>query len=132
MPDQVGDLPVADAEMMCHTGDAAQRIVGVGTGCIDLANDRMFGAGKTGQCRHRRPNTVTAPVTAHRVKGTRRIRKPQFGCLGEQFDDVVEAPVVDGGGVDVDEISQRQTVRHGEDHRAQRPARLLARMASRH
>ena len=44
VPHQVGDLAVAEGPMVCHTGDAAQRIVGVRAGGIHLADDRVLRA----------------------------------------------------------------------------------------
>ena len=46
VPDQVGDLIGVDAEMMCDAGDSAQCIVGVRAWRVDLADDRVLGAGK--------------------------------------------------------------------------------------
>jgi hypothetical protein len=37
----------------------------------------------------------------------------QFGCLGEQFDHVVEATVVDGSRIQMHQIGQCQAVRDG-------------------
>ena len=44
MPDQVGDFAVGEAPMVCHTGDAAQRIIGVRAGGIHIADDRVLRA----------------------------------------------------------------------------------------
>jgi hypothetical protein len=46
VPDQVGDLFVVDAEMVRDAGDSAQRVVGVRAWRVDLADDRVLGAGK--------------------------------------------------------------------------------------
>lgn len=132
MPDQVGRLIVAHAEVVCDAGDAAQRVVGVRTGRVDLAHDRVLGARNARQRRHGRVDTVTALVATDGVKRSRWVRQPQFGCLGEQFDDIAEAAVVDGRGVEMNKVGQRQPVRDGKRHAAQLPPSLLARMASRH
>jgi hypothetical protein len=68
MPDQVGQLVAADTEMMCDTGDSAQRIVGIASGSEDLADDRVLRPSEASQCRHRQPNAVTAAVRADGVE----------------------------------------------------------------
>lgn len=64
------------------------------------------------------------PIGLERLRGT---GEAEFRCVGEQFGDVVEASVVDGGRVEVDEIGEGEPVRNGELH----PAPLLRLMSSR-
>jgi hypothetical protein len=56
------------AEVVCDAGDAAKGVVVVGAGGVDLADDRMLGAGEPGQCRHRRSHPVAPAAAAHGVK----------------------------------------------------------------
>jgi hypothetical protein len=83
MPDEVGDLLVGDAEVVCDASDSAQRIVRVRAGGIDLADDRVLGAREAGQCRHRGAHAVAATVLTDRIERPRGVRQPQFGCLAE-------------------------------------------------
>ncbi|OBA92152.1 hypothetical protein A5662_21465 [Mycobacteriaceae bacterium 1482268.1] len=73
VPEQIGE-PVAGAEMVCDAGDPAQRVVCVRAGGVDLADDRVLGAGEARQRRHCRADTVAALVVADRVKRPRRVR----------------------------------------------------------
>jgi hypothetical protein len=83
MPYQIGDLVVGDAPMVRDAGDAAQRIVGVRPGRVHLADDRVLCARDTCQRGHRRSHAVAAPAVADGIKGPRRVRQPQFCCVGE-------------------------------------------------
>jgi hypothetical protein len=60
--------------MVCDAGDSTERVVGVGTGSVDLADDRVFGSRDTRQRRHRRHHAVTAGVPPNRIERPRRIR----------------------------------------------------------
>lgn len=68
MPYQVACLLTADAEVVCKAGDSPQCVVGVRAGGVDLAEDRVFGAGEAGERRHRGPDTVAALVVADRIQ----------------------------------------------------------------
>ena len=74
MPDQVGDLVLADAPMVRDAGDAAQRVVGVRPGRVHLADDRVLGAGNSCQRGHRRADAVAAPAVADRFEGPGWVR----------------------------------------------------------
>ena len=124
MPDQVRDSPasgrcpqfIGEAPMMGDTGNAAQRVIGVRSGGVDLADDRVFGAVDSGKRAQRRAHAVVAPVPVDGLKESRRVGQPQFGGLGEQFDDLAESAVIDRGGVDVYQVGQRQPVRDAQVH----------------
>jgi hypothetical protein len=62
--------------MMCDASDPAQCVVGVGAGGIDLADDRVLGAGDSRQRRHCRAEAVATTVVADGVERPRRIRQP--------------------------------------------------------
>jgi hypothetical protein len=64
MPDQVGDLILGNRPVMCDARDPAQRIVGVFTGCVHLADDRVFGAVDGGKNGHRGADAITSVVLA--------------------------------------------------------------------
>ncbi len=64
MPDQVGDLIVGDSPVMCDARDPAQRVVGVVTGRIHLADDRVLGAVDGGKSGHRGADAVPSVVPA--------------------------------------------------------------------
>jgi hypothetical protein len=83
MPDQIGDVVIADAPVMRDTGDAAQRVVGFRASGIYLADDGVFGAGDAAQRSHRRPDTITAAVVDDGLERSRRVGQSQFGCIGE-------------------------------------------------
>ena len=83
MPDQVGDLVIADAPMVRDTGDATQRVVGVRSGGVHLADDRVLGARNSCQRGHRRADAVAAPAVVDGFEGPWWVWKPQFGCVGE-------------------------------------------------
>jgi hypothetical protein len=83
VPHQIGDLAVVKAPVVRHTGDAAKRVVGIGARRIHLADDRVLGSGDTRQGGHRRAHAVPALAVAHRLERSRRVRKPEFGCVGE-------------------------------------------------
>ena len=83
MPDQVADLIVTDAPMMGDAGDAAQCVVRARPWGIHLADDRVFGAGDACKSGHRGADAVAAPAVADGIEGARRVRQPQFGCIGE-------------------------------------------------
>src|SRR5215212_3878138 len=74
VPDQIRGAVVGDAEVMCDAGDSAQRIVEVYPRGVDLADDRVFGSGQAGQCRHRRADAVATAVFEHRIERPRRVR----------------------------------------------------------
>ena len=59
---------------------------------------------------HRGADAVAAVQHPNRVQCARWIGEVQFGCLGEQFDDVVEAAVVDGSRVQMHQVGHRQAV----------------------
>jgi hypothetical protein len=54
--------------MMCDAGNSTQRIVGIASDSEDLADYRVLRPSEAGQCRHRRPNAVTAAVGADGVE----------------------------------------------------------------
>jgi hypothetical protein len=83
MPDQVGDLLARDGPMVGDARDSAQRVVGILTGGVHLADDRVFGSVHAGQGGHRSAHTIMPMVGAHRLERTRRIRQPQFCCRTE-------------------------------------------------
>jgi hypothetical protein len=96
MPHQVGDLIVGDRPVMRNAGDPSQRIVDAAACGIHLADDRVLCAGDGGQRRHRGADTVAAMVGPHRLQRPGWIRQSQFRCVGEQFDHIIESPVIDG------------------------------------
>jgi hypothetical protein len=107
MPDQIGDLISCNGPVVRDAGDPAQRVVGTLTGRVHLADDRVLGAGDLGwvrQARHRRPDTVAAMMAAYGLQRARWLRKSQFGCVREQFDHVIETPVIDGRCVEMNQI----------------------------
>jgi hypothetical protein len=53
VPDEIGDLIACDRPVMSDARDAAQRVVGIVTRGIHLADDRVLGAGHPRQRRHR-------------------------------------------------------------------------------
>jgi hypothetical protein len=75
VPDEVRRLGTAHTEMMCDARDPAQCVVGVGAGGIDLADDRMLGAGDFRQRCHCRADTVATLMVADGLKRPRRIRQ---------------------------------------------------------
>jgi hypothetical protein len=130
VPHQIGHAVAGDRPVVRDAGDATQRVVGVVALRIHLADDRVFGAVHRRQRGHRRAYAVAPVLPAYRLERPRWVGQPQFGCLGEQFEHVVEASVVDRRCVQVDEVGERQPVGRGEDHSGGRP--LLSRMALRH
>jgi hypothetical protein len=97
--------------MMRDTSDPAQRVVGALARGVHLADDRMFCAGHRGQRRHRGADTVAAVMDTYRLQRARRIWQPQFGYGREQFEHVVEAPIVDGRRIEMNQVGDRQPVR---------------------
>jgi len=102
--------------MVSDAGDAAQRVVRFGALGIHLADDRVFGTVDGGERRHRSRDAVATAMYGDGIECTRRVGESQFRCLGEQFDDVVESTVIDCGGVQVDEIGQREPVGGRQRH----------------
>jgi hypothetical protein len=68
VPDQVGQLIVGDAEMMCDTSNSAQRIVDIASDSEDLADYRVLRPREACQSRHCRPDAVSAAVHADGVE----------------------------------------------------------------
>ena len=130
VPDQVGQLAAARRPVVGDAGDAAQRVVGLGAGGVHLTDDRVFGPFDGRQGVHRGTHTGSAELHAYRSQFTRRVGKAQFGCLGEQFDDVVESSVVNGGRVEVNQVGQRQPVRYRDRGLAGHARPLLRRMSN--
>jgi hypothetical protein len=60
--------------MVCDAGDSTQRIVGIGTGSVDLADDRMFRPCEARQRRHRRHDPVAAAMLQDRIEKSGWIR----------------------------------------------------------
>jgi hypothetical protein len=115
-------------------GDPAQSVVGTLTRRVHLTDDRMLGASdlrRVRQARHGRPDTVSAMVAAYRLQRAGWIRKPQFGCVREQFDHVIETTVIDGRCVEMHQVGKREPVGSGQAHGSGgRP--LLSRISIRH
>lgn len=76
----------------------------------------MLGACDACEFAQRGPDPVATTVHADRVEPAGRSGEAQFGCVGEQSEHIVEAPVVDGGGVQVDEVGHRKPVADVELH----------------
>jgi hypothetical protein len=76
VPHQVGGAVVGDAEMVCDAGDAAQRVVPVGSRRVHLADDRVLGSRQSGQRAHRGPDAVAATERAHRLERSGWIGEP--------------------------------------------------------
>ena len=131
MPHQIGRGIAGHRPVVGHACDPAQRVVAVIAPGVHLADDRVLGAGHPGQRRQRSAHPVAAVVAAHRVQRFWRVRDSQFGCLGEQFDDVVEPAVVHRRGVEMHQITDRQPVGDVEAHGAGGWP-LLLRMSRRH
>jgi hypothetical protein len=127
VPDEIGHLITRPRPVVRDGRDPSQCVVGLGHVGVHLADDRVFGA-LDHQRRHGGADAVAAAQRPHRLKRARWIRQAQLGCLGEQFDHVVESAVVDGGRVQVNQIGQCQTVRGRQGHGNP----LLRRMSSRH
>jgi len=68
VPGQVGHVIAVDGEMVCDTGDSAERIVGVASRSEDLADYRVLCPRNARQRRHRRPDAVVAAVDADGVE----------------------------------------------------------------
>jgi hypothetical protein len=81
--------------MVGDAGDAAQGVVRVVPGGIHLADDGVFGPVDGGERGHRGADTVTSVVVSHRLERPGWVGQPQFRCVGEQFDHIVESTVVD-------------------------------------
>lgn len=98
--------------------DPAERVVPIGVCGVHLAHDAVLGAFDVVECGHRGPHSGAAPVHPLRPQDFRWVRQPQFRCVGEQLGDVIEATVVDGGGVEVNQIGEGEPVsgwqRHGD------------------
>jgi hypothetical protein len=120
MPHEIGDSSLAgavgDRPVVGDAGYPAQRVVRLVAWGVDLADDRVLGAGHRGERGHGGPHTVAAVVAAHRLQRARRVGQAQFGCLSEQFGDVVESAVVNGRGVQVHQVGHGQPVGGGELH----------------
>jgi hypothetical protein len=69
--------------MVRDAGDATEGVVGVVARGVHLADDRVFGPGNGGERGHRGVDAVAPMVSANRLQRSRRIRQPQFCCLGE-------------------------------------------------
>jgi hypothetical protein len=102
--------------MVRDTGDAAQRVVGFGLCGVHLADELVLGPLNVRQRSHRGAHPCPAAVDTHRSELSRRIRQPQFRCVGEQFDDVFETSVVDGRPVQMDQVGERQPVGDRDPH----------------
>jgi hypothetical protein len=127
VPDEIGH-PITRPRPVVRDGrDPSQCVIGLGHVGVHLADDRVFGA-LDHQGRHGGADAVAAAQRPHRLKRSWRIGQAQFGCLGEQFDHVVESAVVNGGRVEVNQIGQCQTVGGRQGHGNP----LLRRMSSRH
>lgn len=116
VPHHVGGGFPGDGPMVGHAGDPAQRVVGIVTAGVHLADDRMLGPRHGGKSRQCRADAVAAMVAAYRIQRSRRVGHAQFRCLGEEFDHIGEPAVIHGGGVEVHEITDREPVRHIETH----------------
>jgi hypothetical protein len=73
MPDQIGDLIAGDGPVVGDTGDPPERVVALIARCVDLADDRVFGAINRGECGHRGADTVTPVVPADRFERSGRV-----------------------------------------------------------
>jgi len=127
VPDQIVHLITRPGPVVGDGRDAAERIVGLGHVRVHLADDRVLGA-LHHQGGHGGADAGAALQHAYRLERSRWIGQAQFGCLGEQFHDVVETAVIDRGGVEVNQVRQRQTIGGGQGHGNP----LLRRMSSRH
>jgi hypothetical protein len=132
VPHQIAVLPVGDGPVVRNAGDAAERVIALVAGSVDLADNRVFGSGDGGQRRHRGAHTVTSVMAAHRLQRPWRVGQPQFRSLGEQFEYIIEAPVVDRRGIQVNQVAERQPVERGQAHGVHGCPMLLRRMISRH
>src|SRR4051794_25851561 len=68
MQDEIVRLSVDDAEVVCDASDSAQRVTGIRAWCIHLADDRVLGARKAGQGRHRAAYTLASAVREDRIE----------------------------------------------------------------
>jgi len=116
VPHQVGDLAVASRPVVRDARDAAKGVVRFGLRGVHLADELMLGPFDGHQRSHCGAHPGLASVHPHRSELVRRIWDAQFRCIGEQFDDVAEAAVVDGRRVQVDEIGEGQPVGERELH----------------
>jgi hypothetical protein len=117
--------------VMGHAGDPAQRVAGVVAGGVHLADDRVLGPGDRLERRQRFTHTRATAMDTHRLERPRRVGKPQFCSLGEQFGHIGETAVVDCRGVQMHQVGEREPVGHREGHGSGgRP--LLIRMSRRH
>lgn len=98
VPDKIGHLFGATRPVMGDGRDPAERIARYRTLGVHLANDRVLGPSDDERL-HRGADAVSAMQHPNRVQDARRIGQMQFGCLREQFDDVVEAAIIDGGRI---------------------------------
>jgi hypothetical protein len=71
MPDEIAGLPVGDGPVVRNTRDAAERVVGIVSRCVHLADDRVFGPGDGGKRSHGGTDTVAAMVVADRLQRSR-------------------------------------------------------------
>ena len=115
MPDEIGHLVGVTRPMVGHGGDPAKRVTRFRSRRVHLADDRVLGTIDY-QRRHRCTDAVTAVQHPNRLQRTRRIGQVQFGCLGEQFDDVLEAAVIDACRVQVHQVGNCQPVGDGQRH----------------
>jgi hypothetical protein len=116
VPHQVGQLTVAPRPVVRDARDAAQSVVRFGCCGVHLADDLVLGPLDTGQCVHRGAHAVFTALHAHRLEFAGRIGQPQFCCVGEQLDDVTEATVVHGSGIQMNQIGEGQPVGDGDLH----------------
>jgi hypothetical protein len=116
VPHHVGDAAVLDGPVVRDAGDSAEGVIMMRPFGIHLADDRVLGAFQPGDGRQGRPYPVVPVMVPHRLEHPRRIGQPQLRGVGEQGDHVVEPAVVDGRGVEVDEVGDGEPVGHVERH----------------
>ena len=73
MPDQIGDVIAVDRPVVCDARDPAQRVIGLVARGVHLADDRVFGTGDSGKCRHRGSHALVSVMVAHRFQRPRRV-----------------------------------------------------------
>ena len=83
MPDDIGGFLTGAAPVMRDAGDTPQRVIGFGAFRIHLAHDRVFGARHIGKSGHGRADPIAAVEPADGFQMLRRVRQPQFRCVGE-------------------------------------------------
>jgi hypothetical protein len=116
MPHGVGDAAVVDRPVVRDAGDPSESVIVMRPFGVHLADDRVLGAMHAGDGRQCRAHPVMPLMAPHRLQRPRRVGQPQLRGVGEQGDHVIEPAVVDGRGVQVDEVGDGEPVGHVERH----------------